>query len=157
MLSDNVLGCFSKMLNSRKGITGLTIYGAVVPYLHDHHTWPNMDETHVSSVQEIWMDLGSGRQSLFTSFEIRVGRFRLTEALLLLPLTFLMCVRIVSETWFLQQVWKRLFQDRLGEPPKLLSAPCCSEFLVSRSAIRTHPKEFYVHLRDWLLQTQLSG
>lgn len=57
----------------------------------------------------------------------------------------------------MEQIWKRLFQGELGDPPRLLAAPCCSEFLVSRSAITAHPLSFYIRLRDWLVQTELQG
>ena len=36
--------------------------------------------------------------------------------------------------------------------PSELQSPCCSTFLVSRERITKHQKEFYIHLRDWIIR-----
>lgn len=54
------------------------------------------------------------------------------------------------------QVWSELYEDELGELPEELSAPCCAEFIVSRERILAHSKDFYVHMRDWIMETELG-
>ena len=54
------------------------------------------------------------------------------------------------------QVWEQVFQAELGPPPAELYAPCCAEFVVSADRIRAHSLAFYVHLRDWILTTELD-
>ena len=43
-----------------------------------------------------------------------------------------------------------------GEAPEILAGPCCSQFAVSRDAVRRHPREQYARSRDWLLATDWS-
>jgi hypothetical protein len=51
------------------------------------------------------------------------------------------------------KAWSELFP---GDPiPQIIAQPCCAQFAVSRDRIRTLPKNKYVRLRDWLLQTPL--
>ncbi|KAJ5649226.1 uncharacterized protein N7484_002949 [Penicillium longicatenatum] len=45
-----------------------------------------------------------------------------------------------------------------GEPvPDIIGVPCCSQFAVSREAIRARGKEEYVRMRDWLLNSPLDA
>eukprot|EP00884_Botryococcus_braunii_P021084 jgi/Botrbrau1/765/Bobra.0181s0022.2 len=53
-------------------------------------------------------------------------------------------------------VWPQMYEEELGPPPPILAAPCCAEFMVSRDRILAHPKSFYVHLRDWIAETEVS-
>jgi hypothetical protein len=55
-----------------------------------------------------------------------------------------------------EQVWPQMYEEELGPPPPILAAPCCAEFMVSRDRILAHPKSFYVHLRDWIAETEVS-
>ncbi|KAK5123289.1 hypothetical protein LTR85_002719 [Meristemomyces frigidus] len=50
--------------------------------------------------------------------------------------------------------WAELFP--LDPIPAVLAQPCCAQFAVSRDRIRALPKQRYIHLRDWLLRTELS-
>eukprot|EP00884_Botryococcus_braunii_P021106 jgi/Botrbrau1/767/Bobra.0181s0023.2 len=53
-------------------------------------------------------------------------------------------------------VWPQLYEEELGPAPPILTAPCCAEFMVSRDRILAHPKSFYLHLRDWIAETEVS-
>ncbi|KAK7980371.1 hypothetical protein PG989_012828 [Apiospora arundinis] len=55
-------------------------------------------------------------------------------------------------------IYKRAFEELLpGEPvPDVVAVSCCSQFAVSREAIRRRPREDYVRFRDWLLHTPLT-
>ncbi|KAJ5786513.1 uncharacterized protein N7503_011725 [Penicillium pulvis] len=45
-----------------------------------------------------------------------------------------------------------------GEPvPEIIGVPCCSQFAVSREAIRARGKEEYVRMREWLLTSPLDA
>jgi len=44
----------------------------------------------------------------------------------------------------------------LIEVPHILGAPCCSQFALTRDAIRSIPREDYRRYREWLLNTDLS-
>lgn len=45
-----------------------------------------------------------------------------------------------------------------GEPvPEVIGVPCCSQFAVSREAIRARGKEEYVRMREWLLKSPLDA
>lgn len=48
-----------------------------------------------------------------------------------------------------------LFPDE--ELPELVGVPCCSQFAVSREAVRTRSKEDYIRYRQWLLDTDLDN
>jgi hypothetical protein len=50
--------------------------------------------------------------------------------------------------------WTEIFPDELV--PTSLAQPCCAQMAVSRDAILALPKQRYVDLRDWLLQTPLG-
>ncbi|KAM3551674.1 hypothetical protein ARSEF4850_007757 [Beauveria asiatica] len=40
--------------------------------------------------------------------------------------------------------------------PRILAGPCCSQFAVSREAVRRNPRSQYARSRDWLVDTELS-
>ncbi|KAL2152155.1 hypothetical protein VTH82DRAFT_5339 [Thermothelomyces myriococcoides] len=40
--------------------------------------------------------------------------------------------------------------------PERVGVSCCSQFAVSREAVRARPREDYVRWRDWLLRTPLD-
>lgn len=42
------------------------------------------------------------------------------------------------------------------EVPRILGGPCCSQFAVTREAVRRHPRGQYERSRDWLVETGLS-
>ena len=45
-----------------------------------------------------------------------------------------------------------------GEPvPEVIGVPCCSQFAVSREAIRARGKEEYIRMREWLLNSTLDA
>ncbi|KAJ5948014.1 hypothetical protein N7466_001029 [Penicillium verhagenii] len=43
------------------------------------------------------------------------------------------------------------------EVPEVVGVPCCSQFAVSREAVRARKKEEYIHMRDWLLASPLDA
>ncbi|KAK4447111.1 hypothetical protein QBC34DRAFT_410452 [Podospora aff. communis PSN243] len=57
-----------------------------------------------------------------------------------------------------KRVYKQAFQELMpGVPlPSLVGVACCSQFAVSRDAIRSRPREDYVRWRTWLLETELT-
>eukprot|EP00884_Botryococcus_braunii_P008306 jgi/Botrbrau1/17477/Bobra.0054s0064.1 len=57
----------------------------------------------------------------------------------------------------LHSVWPQLFQEELGDPPQLLYAPCCAEFMVSKERILLHPRSFYTTLRDWIDEVEIDS
>ena len=54
------------------------------------------------------------------------------------------------------QVWTDLYEAELGDLPSELQAPCCAEFIVSRERILAHSRDFYIHMRDWIIDTELG-
>lgn len=60
----------------------------------------------------------------------------------------------LEEKYFTSTIWKELHPDI--EPPSYISAPCCSQFALSRERILSHPVTEYVRYRDWLLNTTLD-
>ncbi|CAL8463939.1 g3474 [Coccomyxa elongata] len=56
----------------------------------------------------------------------------------------------------LTEVWDQTFEQELGPMPHTIHGPCCAEFIVSRERIEAHPREFYVGLRDWIVDTELD-
>ena len=56
----------------------------------------------------------------------------------------------------LPQVWPEVYEAELGELPAELKAPCCAEFMVARERVLAHPRSFYLHLRDWIVETELG-
>lgn len=54
------------------------------------------------------------------------------------------------------QVWPYVYEAEMGELPDELKAPCCAEFMVVRERILAHPRSFYVHLRDWVIESELG-
>ncbi|KAK3058082.1 hypothetical protein LTR09_001159 [Extremus antarcticus] len=59
-----------------------------------------------------------------------------------------------QEESILADFWIELFpQDPI---PTVLAQPCCAQFAVSRERIRAIPKERFLWLREWLLNTELS-
>lgn len=63
---------------------------------------------------------------------------------------------VVTCTLWLVQVWPEVFEAELGELPSDLKAPCCAEFMVSRDRVLAHSRDFYTHLRDWIVDTELG-
>ncbi|KAK0725277.1 hypothetical protein B0H67DRAFT_483041 [Lasiosphaeris hirsuta] len=57
-----------------------------------------------------------------------------------------------------QEVYKQAFQELMPgvEVPEVVGVSCCSQFAVSRDAIRRRPREDYVRWRNWLLETPLT-
>ncbi|KAK0615147.1 hypothetical protein B0T17DRAFT_541196 [Bombardia bombarda] len=55
-------------------------------------------------------------------------------------------------------IYKQAFEDLMPgeEVPAVVGVSCCSQFAVSRDAVRHRPKKDYVHMRDWLLKTPLA-
>ena len=40
--------------------------------------------------------------------------------------------------------------------PTQVAAACCAQFAVSAEQVRTRPKEDYVKIRKWLIETELN-
>ncbi|KJX95347.1 hypothetical protein TI39_contig4118g00004 [Zymoseptoria brevis] len=58
------------------------------------------------------------------------------------------------EEVLLGQSWAEIFP---GEPiPTVLSQPCCAQFAVSKDRILALPKARYIHMRNWVLRTDLT-
>lgn len=58
-----------------------------------------------------------------------------------------------KEEIYIAQYWTQLYPE---EPvPSVLAQACCAQFAVSRERIQAVPRDKYVHLRDWLLRTNL--
>ena len=47
--------------------------------------------------------------------------------------------------------WKQLFGN--DDAPKVIGAPCCAQFAVSRNQVHKRPLEFYVGALKWLHET----
>ncbi|KAH6616911.1 hypothetical protein F5144DRAFT_377219 [Chaetomium tenue] len=57
-----------------------------------------------------------------------------------------------------KEVFKRAFEELMPgvEVPREVGVGCCSQFAVSREAVRRRSREDYVRWREWLLQTPLG-
>ena len=57
-----------------------------------------------------------------------------------------------------KEVFKQAFQELMPETevPELVGVSCCSQFAVSRETVHRRPKEEYIQLRKWLLETELA-
>lgn len=57
-----------------------------------------------------------------------------------------------------KEIYKEAFEELMpGVPvPERVGVSCCSQFAVSRDAIRSRPREDYVRWRAWLLATPYS-
>jgi len=61
-----------------------------------------------------------------------------------------------QEEPYMAAAWRANF-DVAAEPvPEILAGPCCSQFAVSRAAVRSRPREQYARSRDWLVTTEWS-
>ena len=60
-----------------------------------------------------------------------------------------------QEQMHLAKAWTELHGDDVPVPSEI-SAPCCSQFAVSRERLLSVPLERWTHYRDWLLQTDLQ-
>ena len=52
------------------------------------------------------------------------------------------------------KAWHEVFPNE--KVPNVLSQPCCSQFAVSRDALRRLPKSRYQHFRSWIEKTPLK-
>lgn len=57
---------------------------------------------------------------------------------------------------FTPERWASFFPDA-DDLPRYLSAPCCSQFAVTRDTIRSRPKETYQRLHDWIQSDPFDG
>ncbi|KAK8039615.1 hypothetical protein PG993_008026 [Apiospora rasikravindrae] len=57
-----------------------------------------------------------------------------------------------------KEIYKDSFEQLLpGHPvPEVVAVSCCSQFAVTREAIRRRPREDYIHFLEWLLNTPLE-
>ncbi|GAP86670.1 hypothetical protein SAMD00023353_2000600 [Rosellinia necatrix] len=57
-----------------------------------------------------------------------------------------------------RHVYKQAFEELLPDVPlpDLVAVSCCSQFAVTRDAVRRRPRADYVRYRDWLLATPLD-
>ncbi|MCJ1335645.1 hypothetical protein MMC09_000917 [Bachmanniomyces sp. S44760] len=55
---------------------------------------------------------------------------------------------------FTVSVWRELFPHAPRIPPAL-SQPCCAQFAVSKDTILSVPRDEYIRLRKWLLNTRI--
>ncbi|KAK7545269.1 hypothetical protein IWX49DRAFT_433048 [Phyllosticta citricarpa] len=63
-------------------------------------------------------------------------------------------IKKFGELAFTTQVWRQLWPGH--KPPTALSQPCCAQFAVSKERILENPREVYIHLRKWLMETELA-
>jgi hypothetical protein len=56
-----------------------------------------------------------------------------------------------------RQAWREVFQKHLGDIPDLIELPCCASFITTKEAIKSRPRQFYVDLRDWMLNGVGNG
>jgi hypothetical protein len=63
---------------------------------------------------------------------------------------------VAKEQPFTRQAFQENFLVPETEVPEVLGAPCCSQFALTRDAIRRNPKEQYKRHMDWLSHTTLS-
>ncbi len=56
------------------------------------------------------------------------------------------------------EVYEQAFRELLPgvEVPERVGVSCCSQFAVSREAVRRHTREEYVRWREWLVETPLA-
>ncbi|KAK8207500.1 hypothetical protein IWZ01DRAFT_368499 [Phyllosticta capitalensis] len=59
-----------------------------------------------------------------------------------------------GEMSFTTRVWRELFPGH--KAPTALAAPCCAQFAVSGERILETSREQYIHLRKWLMETDLQ-
>ncbi|KAH6849869.1 hypothetical protein B0I37DRAFT_99349 [Chaetomium sp. MPI-CAGE-AT-0009] len=57
-----------------------------------------------------------------------------------------------------KEIYKQAFEELMPgvEVPQKVGVSCCSQFAVSREAIRSRSREDYIRWRDWLLETPLA-
>lgn len=60
----------------------------------------------------------------------------------------------LEEKYFTSKTWRELHPQ--FDLPEYISAPCCSQFGLSRERIRAQPVSEYKRYRDWLLNTDLE-
>ncbi|KAK5124898.1 hypothetical protein LTR85_001088 [Meristemomyces frigidus] len=58
-----------------------------------------------------------------------------------------------QEEPYMPQAWAANFDDPV---PDILAGPCCSQFVVSRTAIQRRPREQYERSMKWLVETSWS-
>lgn len=56
-----------------------------------------------------------------------------------------------------RQAWREVFQKHLGDIPDLIELPCCASFITTKEAIQSRSRQFYVDLRDWMLNGVGNG
>lgn len=57
-----------------------------------------------------------------------------------------------------RMIYRSAFQEILPEKevPRVVSASCCAQFALTREKIRSRPREDYIRMRQWLLETPLE-
>ncbi|KAL1296781.1 hypothetical protein AAFC00_000243 [Neodothiora populina] len=60
----------------------------------------------------------------------------------------------IPEAAIMGRVWKQLFPGE--KVPDVLSQPCCAQMAVSRDRIRLLPRQRYISLRDWIINSDLE-
>jgi hypothetical protein len=57
-----------------------------------------------------------------------------------------------------KEIYKQAFEELMPgvEVPERVGVSCCSQFAVSRDAVRSRPRKDYVRWRQWLLETPLK-
>ncbi|KAI2779682.1 hypothetical protein F4815DRAFT_179857 [Daldinia loculata] len=59
-----------------------------------------------------------------------------------------------QEEHFIRQAFSENFAT--NDVPEILAGPCCSQFAVTRDAVRRHPRSQYQRSMTWLMQTDLE-
>jgi len=57
----------------------------------------------------------------------------------------------------IQRQWADLFEKELGPMPQRWMSYCCAQFVVEKTQILRHPKEFYQYCYKWLLDTPMDN
>jgi hypothetical protein len=56
------------------------------------------------------------------------------------------------------QAWREHLGDAYGMPlPEYVRVPTAATFIATREAIKRRPKEFYIGVRDWMLETKIEN
>lgn len=87
----------------------------------------------------------------------RRGYFNLRTSWLSACPAWINTTKTVDESEIQEEAWMgQAFRENFGQDvqvPEILAGPCCSQFAVTRDAIRSRPKAQYARSRDWLLNT----
>ncbi|KAK2746178.1 hypothetical protein FQN57_003300 [Myotisia sp. PD_48] len=65
-------------------------------------------------------------------------------------------IRIQDMRASFADIYTHFFNVTRDEVPKAIGSVCCAQFAVTRERIRARPREDYVRMRDWSMETRLG-